>query len=54
MVLKSGGLEHLLELGKSWIRRAYDKNPPAWWMVALTLVATAVAVIALLKSYGVI
>jgi hypothetical protein len=54
VVLKRGGLEHLLELDKSWIRRAYEKNPPAWWTVALTFVSTAVAVLALLKSYGLI
>ena len=40
VLLQTGGLEHLLEAEKSWIRRAYEKDPPAWWMVALTLAAT--------------
>ena len=54
VVLTTQGLEHLLESEKTWLQRAYEKNPPAWWMVGLTLVSTAIAAIALLKSYGVI
>ena len=48
--LKTEGLEHLVQLEKSWIRRAYEKNQPAWWMVVLTLVSIAVTIIVLLSK----
>ena len=53
VALEAAGLKYLEELEKTPIRRAYEKNPTAWWMVILMLMSTAAAIAALLKSYGV-
>ena len=52
LTLTAAGLEALVEIEKSPIRRAYDKSPPAWWQVALTAIAVGVSIWALFRAYN--
>ena len=50
--LTAAGFAALAEIEKSPIRRAYEKNPPAWWQVTLTAIAVGVSIYALARTYN--
>ena len=52
VALTDEGLYKARELEKPRWKRAYDKNPAAWWQVALTAIAVGISIYALARTYG--